>query len=250
MFLRLTLFFIIILSVLGEPAFNQFEGEVLFRVFNTDQQSEQITQMGLTFTEDRIFVDSNATVDVMAGLRAQGVLVRHDLQDFVVITDQQEALKVSKSDLENLGNLLNRMRGHEEVAEKQAFPWEERLEETGNERNILGYDAQQFILKGNKEGEYASVWLTDEISVKWGLLSDAWYTIGSKQMDQEVPIEVVMNNRSFPLLVEAYENEHLVFKAEAFAINNDSFDRSKTELSSNMKLIGLTDLMMNMFRQN
>ena len=206
--------------------------------------------MDMVFTKNRIFVDSNVSMNVMAGLQAQGVLVRHDLQDFVVITNQQEALTVAKSDLENLIILINRMKGREQVSANEPFPWEERLVQTGEQMDILGYNSHQFILKGNKEGEYASVWLTEEIIVDWGLLSDAWYAIGAKQVDQEVPIEIVMNNQSFPLLIEAYENDQLVFKAESVSINETSFDRSKTRLSPDLKVIGLTDLMMNMFRQN
>ena len=250
MYSRLLSFVVVLILFSGNSAVAQFEGEIRFQVFNPDQESNQTVQMDLTFTKNRIFVDSNASVDVMAGLQAQGVLVRHDLQDFVVITNQQEALTVAKSDLENLINLMNRMSGKEEKGQGGAFDWNDRLVETGEQKKLQGYNAHQFILKGNKEGEYASVWLTESIKVDWGLLSDAWYAIGSKQIEQEVPIEIVMNNQSFPLLVEGFENEQLVFKAEAVSINNTSFDRSKTKLSSNLKVIGLTDLMMNMFRQN
>lgn len=248
--LRLIPLFIFILSLCSNIAFAQFEGEIKFRVFNPDQQSKETIQMDMTFTKDRIFVDSNASVNVMAGLQAQGILVRHDLQDFVVITNQQEALKVAKSDLENLIVMINRMKGREATNVSQPFPWGERLVETGEEREILGYHAQQFILKGSSEGEYATVWLTDEIIVDWGLLSDAWYAIGSKQIGKEIPIEIVMNNQSFPLLIEGYEDDQLVFKAESVSIDKDTFNRSKTRLSSDLKVIGLTDLMMNMFRQN
>lgn len=247
---RLFFLFIFILTLPWNSAFAQFEGEIKFRVFNPDQQSEETVQMDMTFTKNRIFINSNTSTSVMAGLEAQGVLVRHDLQDFVVVTSQQEALKVAKSDLENLVNLMNRMQGREGTNVSQPFPWEDRLVETGEQRDILGYNAHLFLLKGNKEGEYASIWLSDEITVDWGLLADAWYAIGSKQLDQEVPIEIVMNNRSFPLLIEAYENNQLVFKAESVSIDEDTFDRSKTRLSPDLKVIGLTDLMMNMFRQN
>lgn len=204
----------------------------------------------MTFTKNRIFVNSNVSMDVMAGLTAKGVLVRHDKQDFVVITNQDEGLQVAKSDLESLINLMNQMQGKKQNVSSEPFPWQERLIETGEVQQIHGYNTQQFILKGEREGDYVSVWLTDEITVDWGLLSDAWYAIGSKQIDQEVPIEIVMNNRSFPLLVESFANDKVVFMAESISVDEDTFDRTKTSLSPGLKLIGLTDLMMNMFRQN
>lgn len=231
----------------------QFEGEISFLVTNPTQprnQNNQPVQMDMTFTKNRISIDSNVSMDVMAGLSAKGVLVRHDKQDFIVITDQNEGLQVAKSDLESLVNLMNQMKGRQQNVSSKPFAWEERLVETGEEKVIHGYNAEQFILKGETEGEYVSVWLTDDINVDWGLLSDAWYAIGSKQIDQEVPIEIVMNNQSFPLLVESYFNDQVVFKAESISVDEDTFDRTKTRLSASIKLIGLTDLMMNMFRQN
>lgn len=250
MYSRALYCFAFILVLFHSVAFAQFEGEISFEITNPNQQSNQEVLMDMTFTQNRIFVNSNVSMNVMAGLRAQGVLVRHDEQDFVVITDREEGLQVAKSDLESLVNLMNQMKGREQPQSTKPFPWEERLIETGEVRTIHGYSAQQFILKGERVNEYVSVWLTDEINVDWGLLEDAWYAIGSKQLDQEVPIEIVMNNQSFPLLVESFVNEQVVLRAESVSVDEDSFDKTKTILSPELKLIGLTDLMMNMFRQN
>lgn len=250
MYLRIISIFAFILTLCGGPVFAQFEGEIQFQVFNPDQQSKETVQMDMTFTKNRIFVDSNVSMNVMAGLQAQGVLVRHDREDFVVITSQQEGLQVVKSDLESLINLMNRMQGRETKGVGEPFPWKERLTETGEQKEIHGYNSHHFLLKGDSSSDYVSVWLSDEIIVDWGLLMDAWYAIGAKQIDREIPIEIVMNDQSFPLLIEVYKNDQLTFKAEAVSVEKDLFDRSKTRLSSNLKLIGLSDLMMNMFRQN
>ncbi len=247
---RLITLFIFIITLATNSVFAQYEGEIRFNVYNPDDFGSKTVEMNMTFTKDRIYIDSNVSLNVMAGLRARGVLVRHDLQDFVMITTQQEGLKVAKSELDNLMEMLNSMGGRQDSSSNQPFPWEQRVAETGEQRMILGHNTHQFILKGENSGEYVSVWLTDEIQVDWGLLQDAWYNIGSKRIDQEVPIEMVMNQESFPLLVEAYENNQVVFRAESVSANENSFDRSKTELPPDLRLIGLTDVMMNMFRQN
>lgn len=242
--------FFLILSFYANTAFAQYEGEIRFNINDPDNFGNKTVQMDMTFTKNRIYIGSNVSLNVMAGLRVRGVLVRHDLQDFVMITTDEEGLKVAKSELESLVNLLNSMQGRQDTTGTKPFPWEERVSQTGKQRKILGYNTQQFILNSEKNGEYVSVWLTDEIHVNWGLMQEAWYTIGAKQIDQEIPIELVMNRESFPLLVEAYENNQVVFRAQSVYANDSSFDRSKTELPSNLKLMGLTDLMMNMFRQN
>ena len=232
-----------------QPATAQFEGEVHFVIQNPGSQLGETSNVNLTFTNNRIFVDSNVSLNVMAGLSARGILVRNDLNDFVVITTDDEGLKVEKNELDGLVSLMNQVQGKQPSAERKPFPWDEKVEETGETKKIRGYTVHEFILKGDNPGERTSVWLTDQIRVNWGLLLDAWYTTGSTQFDHEIPIEMVMNSNSFPLLVEVYRNDEILMRTEAMSVDDQNFNRSKTELPSNIRVIGLTDLMMNFFRQ-
>ncbi len=241
------LIFALILSFGTER--NLFEGEISYLIQNPESPAGETARLSLTFNNNRIFVDSNVSMNVMAGLSARGVLVRNDLQDFILITDEKEGLKVAKSELENLVALMNRMQGRQEVVERKPFPWDEKVTETGQTRQIHGYTSHEFRLKGDSENEYISVWLTDRIKVNWGVLLDAWYSTGTLQFDHEIPVEMVMNSNSFPLLIEVFRDETVVMKAEALSVNRSGFDRSKTSVPSDFKLLGLTDLMMNFFRQ-
>ncbi len=235
--------------LLASTAFAQYEGEINYRIYNPNSGAGEEGHLNLTFTKDRIFVDSNIAMNVMAGLQARGVLVRNDQDDFVVITTDNEGLKVAKHELENLVAIMNRVQGRPDVSQRPAFDWENKVYETGNTRTIQEKEVHEFILRGDNEGEHISVWLTDKIKVNWGLLLDAWYSTGTTQFEHEIPIEMVMNNNSFPLLVEAHKNDEVVFRAQATSVNSSRFDRSKTELSPNLRLLGLADLMMNFFRQ-
>lgn len=229
----------------------QYQGEINFMIYNpaSETGAGEAATMNLVFTKNRIFIDSNITMNVMAGLSARGVLVRNDLQDFILITDENEGLKVAKSELENLVAIMNRIQGRTDTYQRAAFDWENKVSETGRSQVLLGKTSYEFTLKGDEEGEYITVWLTDQVKVDWGLLLDAWYSTGTTQFDHEIPIEMVMNSNSFPLLVEAHKNGEIVFRAQAISENSRNFNRSKTELSSGIKLLGLTDLMMNFFRQ-
>lgn len=245
--LFLTLSFLLISAFLNQ-VFAQFEGEIKFKISNP-QEAGEVSNLDMTITKDRIFISSASSMNVMSGVSANGILVRNDSQDFVFMTGENEALKIAKEDIDALVNLMNRVQGKTEPVNKPSFNWDDKVEETGNEREMHGYKLKEFILKLEDENEYVSVWLTDQISVSWGLLLDAWYTTGSKQVAEEIPIELIMNNRSFPLFVEVYKDNNVVFRAESMLVNNRNFDRSKTELSSNIKLLGFSDFMMNMFRQ-
>lgn len=239
------------LFLFSDTGVSYYQGEIRFTIYNPSSETGagEAASMNLVFTGNRIFIDSSLSMNVMAGLQARGVLVRNDLQDFIIITAENEGLKIAKTELENMVAIMNRLQGRQDNSQKTAFDWDNRVTETGRSKAILGKPAYEFILKGEQEGETISVWLTDQIKVNWGLLLDAWYSTGSNQFDHEIPIEMVMNSNSFPLLVEVDRNGDTIFRAEAVTENSRNFNRSKTELSTDMKLLGITDLMMNFFRQ-
>lgn len=233
----------------AEPLFAQFEGKVEYRVTAPEDPRDEPDDFQLTFTKDRLFIHSDNEMNVMSGLNTKGVLVRSDQNDFIFITGPDEALKIDKEDIDGLVTMMNRIQGRSEASEQTAFNWNEQVEETGQTQSLHNYEAREFVLKGEKPGEYVSVWLTDRIKVNWGLLQQTWEDVGSRQVESEIPVEMVMNRNSFPLLVEAYEDDRVVLRAEATRVDSRNFDRSVTEIPSGTKLMGFSDLMMNMFRQ-
>lgn len=240
--------FLFVFSVSAEPLLAQFEGKIEYRVTSAQQEDDEPNNFHLTFTKNRLFIQSDDEMNVMSGVNTSGVLIRSDENDFIFMTGPDEALKIDKADIENLMTMMNRIQGRTPAAEQKSFDWE-RVEETGKTQNLLGYQATELIIKGETSGEYVSVWLTDQIKVDWGLLQQTWNDVGSKQVDSEVPMEMIMNRNSFPLLVEAYEDNVLTMRAESVRIDNKSFDRSVTEIPPGTTLMGFSDMMMNMFRQ-
>ncbi len=220
------------------------------QVHDRSNGNSDVTDVSLTTTKDRIFIESGQKVNVVSGIQSDGILIRNDLQDFVFRTDDDEALKVSKSDLDGLIKLIQRFQGQSSGSEsKEKFDWENRVEETGNTRTMHGYHTSEIKLKGENEDQYVSIWLTDQIKINWGLLLDFWYESGENFTDSDVPIELVLNRNSFPLMMDVYDEGEVVYSANVTGINTGSFDRSVVELSDNVRLIGFTDMMLNMFRQ-
>jgi hypothetical protein len=248
--MKRSVFFLALLFLMlpSQAVHAQFEGQINFSIQNPLESPNQATLLGMTFTRDRIFLETNNDMDVMTGLSAKGVLVRNDHQDFIFMTGDDEAVKIEKKDIDNLVNLLNRVAGRSTESEKAAFDWEKHVSETGNSRTIHGYTASEFVLHQEDENRTVSIWLTDEIKVHWGLLDEAWNTTGRHQLEEEIPIELIMNRNSFPLLIEAFEDNQRVLVAKAESVSQQ-VDRSKTEVASGIKLLGFGDLMMQMFRQ-
>jgi hypothetical protein len=227
----------------------QFSGVVQYDVYNPASTSGEVVNINMAFSENRIAVDSNISMNLMAGLRARGVYVRHDLSDFVVVTTDEEGLKITKSELDNLVGMINQFQGRRPAAEQKPFDWDTRVRETGETKEIHGYQSIEFELDGEREDEVISVWLTDQIKVDWGLLLDAWTSVGAMQFDQEIPIEILMNANSFPLLVEVNRGGRVVYRAESTSVSTPLADLSQVNVPSGLKLLGLSDLMMNFFRQ-
>lgn len=226
----------------------QFNGEIHFEISNPVSPEDRFRNMSVAFSDKGILINSDLSLNVMAGLRAKGVLVRNDLNDFIILTDDDQGLRVEKDELDNLIMLVNRMQGKDPNASPEPFPWEERVTESGRTHTIQGYEVIEFVLDG-EEDEKISVWLTDQIKVRWGVLQEAWYTVGASQFENEVPLEMVMNNNSFPLLIEVNRNDHVIYRAEAVQVETPIRGRDITAVPAHIQLIGFTDLMMNIFRQ-
>jgi len=186
--------------------YSQFDGEIKFQIEDFTNFEPEQAEFTFTATRDRLFLSSEQDIDVITGLRANGLLVRNDHQDFIFHTDTDEALKVSKDDLDSLMNLIERFSGASKNGETEKFDWEAGVVETGNTRSHLGYELHEFRLKGEHDDQFASIWLTDQIKVQWGLMVDVWNSAGPRFSESELPIELIMNPHSFPLLVEVFDN--------------------------------------------
>lgn len=230
------------------PVQAQFEGEISFGVQQYGDAGIEESTFVLTAGKERMLLYSGSTVNVLGGVSANGLLIRNDHEDFVFHTGQNEALKITKNDLDGLINLLKRFRGGNQNGVQQ-FDWDSSVEETGNTKSLHGYQLQEFILKTDQPGNYSSIWLTDSIKMNWGLLSEFWYHAGKDLTESELPVELIMNKNSFPLVIEIYSGNQLVFQAVAKKIEKGLTEQSKFEISDNTKMLGFGELMMNMFRQ-
>jgi hypothetical protein len=244
----LVLLLAISFSGLQNRALAQFEGEINFLLEDMSPRGE-VTTLDLVFTDSRISIESTSRLDIMPGLRTNSVLVRNDQSDFLFRTGESEAYQIAQSDIDALMNLINRVQSRDQTAAKKEFNWDQDVQETGNTRTIHGYETREFVLTRSNGNEQISVWLTDAIKVNWGLLEETWYSTGARQIDEEIPVELVMNRNSFPLLIEVFQNGDMNYRAESTSVKTADFNIAKTETSSDMQYLGLSDLMMNMIRQ-
>ena len=248
MIFRTFLFSLLLIMLSTGSVYAQFEGQIIFDIQQQGQTGIEESSFKMVATKDRMLLESTERVNVMAGLNTSKLLVRNDYQDFVFHTGSNEAMKITKGDLDGLVNLIKRFQGRNGQNEKEKFDWDTSVRETGNTKTLHGYLLREFHLATDQPGNYSKIWLTDGIKVNWGLLSEFWYQAAQDFTESELPVELIMNRNSFPLVIELYQGNQLVFQAVASNVITDSFDHSDLELADNTRLLGLTDLMMNMFR--
>jgi len=235
---------LVFLLTLPSHLLAQFEGVISFTLIDLDNPVEE-SRFEITASGQRLFIKSGNEVNVMRGLDTNGLLVRSDLGDFVFMSEENTALQIKKSDIDGLMSMLGASGNN---SNGQNFDWENRIVSTGNQKKLAGYDAEEYVLNG-EEGESISVWLTEEIKVDWGLLNDVWHSSGSGFFGEDVPIELVMNNNSFPMLIEFKKDGEVNARAAVASVSTSYFNKNILEIPSNAEMIGLTDIMMNMFRQ-
>lgn len=238
--------FILVFSFLPDKAAAQFEGEITFRAYEPERAENPQRYLQFVATPERIHLSSNDRYKVFSGLDANGFLVRNDRNDFVFISGEDDALRISKEDVNSLANLIERMHGS--AGTRQPFDWDGRLQVTGETKTIAGYNTEQIKVYEEDSENYVSVWLTDAIKVNWGILEDSWHHSLSKVVDMDLPIEVFMNRQSFPLQMEFYRDDVLETVVEATRVNRSSIDIKLVEVPEGVKMLGIADLMMKMMR--
>lgn len=246
-FFKLTVIFLIVAASFPDKVSAQFEGEIFFRVYEPDRLENPQRDMQFIATPQRIYLKSKDQYRVFSGMDANGFLVRNDRNDFVFISGETDALRISREDVDSLAGLIERVQGSSEN-QQQPFDWDGRLKETGETMTISGYRTEKITVHDAETDNYVSVWLTDQIKINWGILQDTWYNSMSKFVNMDLPIEVIMNRNSFPLKIEFYQDSRLVTVVEAVRINRRSIENQLVDVPEGMNMIGITDLMMRMMR--
>jgi hypothetical protein len=236
----------LILTIQPDQANAQFEGEIVFRAYEPESTMQTNRYLQFIATPNRIYLNSESQYKVFAGLDADGFLVRNDQNDFVFLSGESDALRISKDDVNSLTNLMQRMTGSS--GNSNQFDWEGRFRETGETETISGHRAEKFEVYEEDTNNYISVWLTDEVKVNWGILEETWHQSMSKIVDMDLPIEMIMNRNSFPLKIEYYRDNRLETVVEAVRVQRRSIDQALVEIPDGVKMLGIADLMMRMMR--
>ncbi len=153
------------------------------------------------------------SVELLGNIRAEGIIVRQAREDFVFLTPDQKAVIMTRQELQQMMAMFDSMRGRS--AQEQVSEPDIAFNATGEKKEIEGYGAEKWIARQEGSSSEWHFWVTDELTIPWGLLSEQWLT---KQLSLSgLPAERWFVDEKLPVRAELWSNGEL---AEIIKIND------------------------------
>jgi hypothetical protein len=246
----LGLFLIFSLFISTGTAFAQFEGQITMDVYSEDDGKIEVSQINLFATPDRIMLKGEENFSVMDQMSTDGLLIRNDMKDFVIMTGKDQALQVTKVEIEGLVEMLSSWGGNS-ASEDQNMP---KTEYSFSDRTqtILGFETAEMIVTDAENPEkHLSIWLAPDIDINWGMLAERWNNMPDN-IDSEVngvAQEVVFKGKNFPLLVEAVEGNERTTIMKVNNVNRSSVAKAMVEIPAGVSLMSFKDYVFKMMME-
>lgn len=231
-------------------AFAQFEGHITMNLYSDNNGQKEVSELNLYATADRIMIKGEESLEVMGKVSAGGLLIRNDMKDFIIMTEQDRALQATKSGIESLVEMLTSWSGDSEGSSSGTPDTE--YEYTDRTKTILGYETTELIIKSNENPEsHLSVWLTPGIDINWGMLAEPWKGM-PKDFDKELngmSQDVIFKGKNFPLMIEVVEKGSREVVMDVKNVNRSSIAKAMVEVPSGVKLISLQEYIFSMMME-
>lgn len=240
---------IVMAACFTQPASAQFEGQVTYNSYEylSDGNEEKQDEFTLYVTPDRILLQGEKKYDFLGSIQTEGVLVRLDFEDFVFLTSDEKALKISKSDITSLMNMFENGNGSpKQVADKGE---DIAYERTNDSAVIQGYDCEKFVFRDeDKQNEYSEVWMTKDVEMSWGMLAEPW-SGSAEDLVSSFPTDLVFKENYFPVKVDVFRNDKMISRLEASEINESPVAKAMVQVPSGVRVLSFQDYLFQQMSQ-
>ncbi|MFP8488889.1 DUF4412 domain-containing protein [Gracilimonas sp. Q87] len=240
---------IFFLALFSGSVHAQFEGQITMDVFSEDDGKIEVSQVNLYATPNRIMFKGQDNFSVMDQMSTDGLLIRNDMKDFVIMTEKDQALQVTKVEIEGLVEMLSSWGGDSKENRNTPKPDYSFSDRT---QTILGYETAEMIITDSENpNKHLSVWLAPEIDINWGMLAEKWNNM-PKSIDSEingVAQDVVFKGKNFPMLIEAVEGDERKTIMKVNNVNRSSVAKSMVEIPSGVTLMSFKDYVFRMMME-
>lgn len=239
----------VMLAFFNTPAVAQFEGKIVFNSYevNSDGAQNQNDQFSMYLTRDRILLEGKNQYSVVGSIQTEGVLVRLDFEDFVFLTGDQSAMKISKKDIDAMMNMFgngNATNGNASMDHQVDY------KRTGETQQINGYNCEKFIFTDQENpNDHAEVWMTNELNINWGMLAEPWGNSELNVLGDQLSFDLIFNQGYFPLKIEGYESGTLRQVTEIEEIEESDVAKGMVQIPQGVKVLSFQDYLFNKMSQ-
>ena len=237
--------------MLSQVAYAQFEGQISMNIYNYDDGVQTDTEViNLYTTEERILIKGEDVINISDGMmEASGILIRSDMKDFVIMMGEKEALRFTKEELEGMFSMISMFSGGAEEDVDTEIDANYRY--TNEVRTIEGLKATELRVENDeKPNTYLSVWLTNDLDIDWGMLSEPWNNVPTSFSGQVSQMTQEFKSRNFPMLIQVTERGKTTTLFEVTEVRKSRIAKDMVEMPEGLQLVSLQQMMMKAMMSN
>lgn len=242
---------ILFTSVFSTAVHAQFEGQISMNLYSEENGQTEVSELNLYATADRIMIKGEEDFDIMDHMTTDGILIRNDRKDFVIMTGKDQALQVTKVDIEGLVEMMaswsgDSSKGSDSDKPKTKYSFSDRTQ------TLLGYEAAEMIVEdAENPNKHLSIWLTNDLDINWGMLAERWNNMPA-DIDAEIngmTQEIIFKGKNFPLKIEAVDNGARTTIMDVTNVNRSSVAKAMVEVPSGVTLMSFKDFVFQMMME-
>ena len=195
---------------------------------NADGSMERLSSTPMLVHEDYILLvqSQGQSVEVFGNISAEGLLIRQKQEDFVFLTSDEKAIIMNKQELQQMISMLESLRGRGSTSTEQDP--EITLLETNDRKKIEGYDVRKWIAQSADSNQEWHIWLTGDLVIPWGLLSERWLT--RQTFLSGLPAEQWLVDEKLPLQIDVMVNGQLAEMIKIEDISAQQINASRFQI--------------------
>ncbi|MDX1672616.1 MAG: DUF4412 domain-containing protein [Balneolaceae bacterium] len=230
---------LLILMLSAVSALGQFQGKIVYesREINEEGSGEHRDTFTMYVTPDRILLEGKNRYEFIGSIKTEGLLIRLDFKDFVFLTGDSEAMKISQSDIDMLVKMFGGSSDRSDQAESGI-----KLKASGETRSIHGYSCEKFVITDDEDpDDFVEVWMTRDLKINWGMLAELWEKSGTQFVGDDLPMDLIFIDGYLPLKIEAYQNGQLREVTETNEISETPISKAMVQIPSGVKILSFQD---------
>ncbi len=246
---KITCLLALFLTVFAANSFAQFEGEITYTLYEINDSGDREEEESFTayITPQRILIQGEEAVNMAGHFKTGGLLIRLDKKDFVFLTGDTTAMKITKSGITSFMNMFGAMDDMKNESEETG---DYTFKKTGETDDFGGYTAQKFIYKSNNgENNKVVIWMTRDININWGMLAEPWGNSMSFMTDKDLPFKLIKEEGYLPIRATFYEDGEISGGLSA-AVKETDVAQSVVQIPPEVTVTSLSQYMFQMMRQN